>query len=34
MKVVIASGTGQVGTLLARALHATGEEMVILSSDR
>jgi uncharacterized protein (TIGR01777 family) len=31
MKVVIPGGTGQVGTLLARALHADGHEVVILS---
>jgi uncharacterized protein (TIGR01777 family) len=31
MKVVITGGTGQVGTILARALHAAGHEVVILS---
>jgi uncharacterized protein (TIGR01777 family) len=31
MKVVIAGGTGQVGTLLARALHAAREDVVVLS---
>jgi uncharacterized protein (TIGR01777 family) len=31
MKVVIPGGTGQVGTILARALHAAGHEVVILS---
>jgi uncharacterized protein (TIGR01777 family) len=31
MKVVIPGGTGQVGTLLARALHAAGHEVVVLS---
>lgn len=31
MKVVIPGGTGQVGTLLARAFHARGDAVVILS---
>jgi uncharacterized protein (TIGR01777 family) len=31
MKVVIPGGTGQVGTILARALHASGHEAVVLS---
>jgi len=31
MKVVIPGGTGQVGTILARALHSTGHDVVILS---
>lgn len=31
MKVVIPGGSGQVGTLLARALHAAGDEVVVLS---
>lgn len=31
MKIVIAGGTGQVGTVLARAFHADGHEVVILS---
>jgi uncharacterized protein len=31
MKVVLPGGTGQVGTILARALHAAGHEVVILS---
>lgn len=31
MKVVIAGGTGHVGTLLARAFHASGDELVVLS---
>jgi len=31
MKVVIPGGTGQVGTILARAFHAGGDEVVILS---
>jgi uncharacterized protein (TIGR01777 family) len=31
MKVVIAGGTGQVGTLLSRAFHAAGYEVVVLS---
>ena len=30
MKVVIPGGTGQVGTLLARAFHARGDEVVVL----
>ena len=33
MKVVIPGGSGQVGTLLARALHANGHEVVILSRE-
>jgi uncharacterized protein (TIGR01777 family) len=31
MKVVIPGGTGQVGTILARALRANGDEVVVLS---
>jgi uncharacterized protein (TIGR01777 family) len=31
MKVVLVGGTGQIGTILARALHAAGHEVVILS---
>ncbi len=31
MKVVIPGGSGQVGTVLARALHAAGHEVVVLS---
>ncbi len=31
MKIVIPGGTGQVGTLLARALHGDGHEVVVLS---
>lgn len=31
MKVVIPGGTGQVGTILARAFHAKGHEVVVLS---
>ncbi len=31
MKIVIPGGSGQVGTLLARALHADGDEVVVLS---
>jgi len=31
MKVVIAGGSGQVGTVLARAMHAVGHEVVVLS---
>ena len=31
MKVVLAGGSGQVGTLLARAFHAAGDEVVVLS---
>ncbi|HRH44743.1 MAG TPA: TIGR01777 family oxidoreductase [Pyrinomonadaceae bacterium] len=31
MKIVIAGGTGQVGTVLARKFHARGDEVVILS---
>ena len=31
MKIVIPGGTGQVGTILARALHAQGHEVVVLS---
>ena len=31
MKVVIPGGSGQVGTILARSLHAEGHEVVILS---
>jgi uncharacterized protein len=31
MKVIIAGGTGQVGTILSRAFHAAGHEVVVLS---
>ena len=31
MKIIIAGGTGQVGTVLARKFHARGDEVVILS---
>lgn len=31
MKIVIPGGTGQVGTVLARAFHAAGHEVVVLS---
>src|SRR4051794_13821876 len=31
MKIVIPGGTGQVGTLLARAFQASGDEVVVLS---
>lgn len=31
MKVVLAGGTGQVGTILARAFHSAGHDVVILS---
>lgn len=31
MKIIISGGTGQVGTLLARAFHADGHEVVVLS---
>lgn len=31
MKIVIPGGSGQVGTLLARAFHARGDEVVVLS---
>lgn len=31
MKIIIPGGTGQVGTLLARGLHAAGHEVVLLS---
>ena len=31
MKIVIPGGSGQVGTILARAFHATGDEVVVLS---
>jgi uncharacterized protein (TIGR01777 family) len=31
MKVIIPGGTGQVGTVLARALHAEGDEVVVLT---
>lgn len=31
MKVVLPGGTGQVGTVLARAFHAAGDEVVVLS---
>ncbi len=31
MKIVLAGGTGQVGTILARAYHASGDEVIVLS---
>jgi len=31
MKLVLAGGTGQLGTILARALHAAGHDVVVLS---
>ena len=31
MKIVIPGGSGQVGTILARALHERGDEIVVLS---
>lgn len=31
MKIAIAGGSGQVGTILARSLHARGDEVVVLS---
>ncbi len=31
MKIIIAGGSGQVGTILARSFHADGHEVVILS---
>ena len=31
MKVIIPGGTGQIGTILARAFHAAGDEVVVLS---
>ena len=31
MKIVIPGGSGQVGTVLARALHQSGHEVVVLS---
>src|SRR3712207_1957335 len=31
MRIVLTGGTGQVGTLLARAFHADGHEVVVLS---
>src|SRR4028119_1731502 len=33
MKVVLPGGTGQVGTVLARAFHGDGHEVVVLSRD-
>ncbi len=33
MKIVIPGGSGQVGTLLARAFHAAGHEVVVLSRE-
>lgn len=33
MKVIIPGGTGQVGNLLARALHTRGDEVVVLSRE-
>lgn len=34
MRIVLAGGSGQVGTLLARAFHARGDEVVVLSRRR
>jgi uncharacterized protein YbjT (DUF2867 family) len=34
MKVVIPGGSGQVGTILARALHRDGHDVVVLSRRR
>jgi len=31
MKIVIPGGSGQVGTVLARAFHAAGDQVVVLS---
>src|SRR5688572_31152429 len=31
MKIIIPGGSGQVGTILARAFHADGHEVVVLS---
>ena len=31
MKIVIPGGSGQVGTILARAFHSEGHEVVVLS---
>jgi uncharacterized protein YbjT (DUF2867 family) len=31
MKIVIPGGSGQVGTVLARAFHSAGHEVVVLS---
>ena len=31
MKIILAGGSGQVGTLLARAFHARGDDVVVLS---
>jgi uncharacterized protein len=31
MKIIIPGGTGQVGTILARAFHADGHEVIVLS---
>ena len=31
MRIVIPGGTGQVGTVLARAFHARGDEVIVLS---
>src|SRR6186713_1536352 len=33
MKIVIPGGSGQVGTLLARQLHAEGHDVVVLSRE-
>lgn len=33
MKIVIPGGTGQVGTVLARAFHKRGDEVIVLSRD-
>src|SRR2546430_14289954 len=34
MKIVIPGGSGQVGTILARAFHQDGHEVTVLSRDR
>ena len=34
MKIVLAGGTGQVGTILARAFHKSGDEVVILGRNQ
>src|SRR5258705_4659192 len=34
MRIVIPGGTGQVGTVLARAFHARGDEVIVLSRSR
>ena len=33
MTLVLPGGTGQIGTLLARAFHAEGHEVVVLGRD-